>query len=669
LLRLALLAVLLAAFWLRLQALTRQDIWWDEARNIDVALRPLAQVATAPELDIQPPVYYWLLHGWDRLLGVTIGQPAALLAFANRLLSVFAGVIGVALLYALGRRTTGSLAGLLAAGVGACSPFWLAESQETRMYTTGFALLAGAAVSFLSAFGGVRAHATQVHRGRLVVFVLLAAAALLTHYNAVFILVAWYVWWGAWCLWQPDRWRQLGVAFLCGLAMTVLVLPVAPIALRQIPGYENPNITIPTIGDYLWQNWQAYIGGYAFDPTMLANNGALWLWAVLAVAGVGVLIALVTAWRAPKEAGLRAARLSQVATLSFLLAWLLGGLALYYIAVLDRNSFNVRYSSFVTPALYTLAGAGLAAYARWWRTLPVVALALVLVGLWPAAQADLYDSRFDREHMDEVAAWLHANNQPGDVIFVDQKYPFGFYYQPYTTDAAVDLPAGDTPPARYLFVDINTLDQDLNQWAKNANRVFWVQWFESDTDPRRAVHFLLDKVGRHAGEQVFQGYSIDWWDMQPPTTFALAPNLTPARFAFAPAVETVALSLPQGQRERLVAGGTLPVAIRWQRTAGGTIGRPLKARVALYDANEGRVAQADERLLNDRHRAPSQWQPADQPLNVYALALPAELAPGDYTVRLLVYDAETLEPLTLVDDAGNPAGQEATLGTLSISVP
>ena len=57
--------MLLAAFALRLYELTRQDIWWDEARNIDVALRPFVQVATAPELDIHPPVYFWLLHFWD----------------------------------------------------------------------------------------------------------------------------------------------------------------------------------------------------------------------------------------------------------------------------------------------------------------------------------------------------------------------------------------------------------------------------------------------------------------------------------------------------------------------------------------------------------------------------------------------------------------------------
>jgi hypothetical protein len=111
------------------------------------------------------------------------------------------------------------------------------------------------------------------------------------------------------------------------------------------------------------------------------------------------------------------------------------------------------------------------------------------------------------------------------------------------------------------------------------------------------------------------------------------------------------------------------VAIRWQRTPGGAVDKAFKARVALYDANDGRLVQADERLLNDRHRAPSQWQPGDQPLNVYMLSLPVDMAPGAYTLRLLVYDADTMEPLTLVDAAGSPAGQEATLGTIEVETP
>jgi len=436
--------------------------------------------------------------------------------------------------------------------------------------------------------------------------------------------------------------------------MTLLCAPLAPLALRQIPTYANPNLTIPTLATYLIQNWQAVLAGYAFDPALLAGFGRFWLWLVLAifVAGMGAFVT----------------HLSQIKTatpptplIGLLVVWVIGTLGLYYGAVLDRGAFNVRYSSFVTPALYVLLAGGLAALGRLWRPLMVLGLGVVTVGMLPALSADLYDPRFAREDIAGVTGWLRTVAGPNDLILVDQKYPFGFYYERYAIDPAVTPRGAEAAPARYLFVDINTLDARLTGWAGTAQQVFWVQWFESDTDPRHAVPFLLDKVGRRVGSQAFQGYSIDWWALEPPNHFELAPALTPMRFTFPPVAETVAVSLPGVP---LGPGAPVPVVIRWQRVPDGIITRPYKVRVALYDAAEARLAQSDERLLNDRHVMPGEWAQSDQPLNVYLLAPPADMPTGMYELRVLVYDAETLEPLTLVDGAGNPAGQEATLGTV-----
>jgi hypothetical protein len=320
----------------------------------------------------------------------------------------------------------------------------------------------------------------------------------------------------------------------------------------------------------------------------------------------------------------------------------------------------------ITPALYLLIGGALAAWGSKWRPLAWITLAAVVVGMIPALRADLFDARFAREDIAGVANWLRTVAGSQDVILVDQKYPFGFYYQRYASDPAQTPVGPEAAPARYLFVDINTLDRRLNEWISQAHQVFWVQWFESDTDPRHAVHFLLDKSGRRAGSQSFQGYSIDRWTLEPPTDFALAPGLTATNHRFAALVETVAVSLPTSPVTR---GGGLPVVIRWRRMTGepgAPIERPYKARVALYDANDTRLMQSDERLLNDRHHMLSEWGSDDEPLNVYFLPLPEELADGEYEVRLLVYDAETLEPLPLVDASGNPAGVEAELGMVDV---
>ena len=660
--RLLLLLILLGCFALRLQALTLQNIWWDEARNIDVALRPFTQVATAPELDIHPPLYFWLLHFWLRGLGFHTQVEPTLLAFGARLLSVAAAMLATALLYPLGRRFGAPLAALYTVAIAGFAPFWLAESQEARMYTVGFALLTAAAYFLLRITGDWRLETVgaentiQNPKSKIqnyVAFVLLTAAALLTHYNAVFILVAWYGWWGVMALLQPKRWQALRTVLLCGVAMSLLVAPVLPIALRQIPKYANPNLGIPTLSDYLWQNWQAYLAGYAFDPALLNDHGVTWLWAMLAIFLLALLIIPLQ-----REVTNHESRNTQHESRNnyFLLIWLFGGLALYYIAVLDRGAFNVRYSSFITPALYLLIGAALAGQTKWLRLLTVAGLAGLAVGFVPMLRADLYDDRFGREDVAGVTAWLKATAGPDDIIFVDQKYPFGFYYQRYVIDANATPAGPEAAPARYLFVDINTLDQRLNAWADQAEKVFWVQWFDSDTDPRHAVRFLLDKYGTAGESKDFRGYSVAQWQLTPPTHFELAPTLTPLSLRFDTAVETVAVSLPSE-----LAGTKVPVVVRWQRIPGGQADRPLKARVALYDTQDNRLAQSDERLLNDRHLMPSQWQESDQPLNVYSLETAEPLPSGVYQVRLLVYDAETLEPLSFLDQAGNPQGIEPVL--------
>jgi len=658
--RLLLLLTILVAFALFLHNLTYQDIWWDEARNIDVALRPFSQIATAPELDIHPPLYFWLLHLWQSVADSHMGDQPELIAYLARFLSALGGLCTVALLYPLGRRLHSPAAGQITTLIAAMSPFLLAESQETRMYTLSFALLTAAAWSLLrlvDAPSSPRLSNQHPRRSSLIdslSFVLLSTVALLTHYNALFILVAWYGWWGSIVLLRPDRWRRLLLPLFCGLASILLFLPVLPIALRQIPTYANPNLTVPTVGDYLWQNWQAYLGGYAFDAVTLWGYNQQWLWVLLVISLIGLLLPLIRRPRASTSAqGIQ----------TFLPVWLFGALALYYIAVLDRGAFNVRYSSFVTPPLYLLLGIALANWRRLWPPLLLLWLGLLLVGVVPAIRADLYASRYAREDVGDLADWLRQEAGPNDLVLVDQKYPFGFYYKRYAIDAD-QLPVGpEAAAARYLFVDVNTLDQQLTDWAGGVERVFWVQWFESDTDPRHAVRFLLDIYGERTGERTFQGYEIDWWTLTPPTTFALPTTWIDRTLRFADAVQSSELAFPA----QVAADAKVPVAIRWQRVPGGIVDRPLKARVALYDATDNRLAQADERLLNDRHRLPAEWGEEEQPLNLYLLDLPEELAAGHYELRLLVYDAETLAPLSLLDEMGNPAGVEALLGGVEIA--
>lgn len=642
--RLSLLGGLLIGWGLRLQYLIRQNIWWDEARNIDVALRPLSQIATSPELDIHPPLYFWSLHLWLGILGIERGDPWQLLAFGSRLLSVATGVIAIALLATLVRRISGPGGATAALLLAALSPFWLAESQEARMYTFTFALLLAAALPLVHL---VLYPPKKIFTAQWSLFVLASCAALITHYSALFIIAPWYLTWFVVVLTrrrhavpaEPDsspvrpESRDFYPLLGAGLATALLLLPFIPIALGQIPDYANPNLAIPSLDFYLRANWIGYLGGYAWSESIgpILSLSIWWPIAIGVLALIGLLIKVLD--------GRREKQIS----LAFLLVWLFGGLGLYYVAVLDRGAFSIRYSSFVSPALYALVGIGIGALSRLGRWAPILAGALLLVGLLPAASADLNDERFFREESAALAEWLAGETRAGDVIFVDQKYPFGLYWERYAASPDTEPQGDEAAPARYLFVDINRVDEQLERWAGDAKRVFWVVWFESDTDPRGAVPFLLNKAGREVGSQNFRGYWVRWWELDPPNSFDLDQNLEPVAHRWQSGIEAREIGVVQQEQGEIVR---ISVVVRWARE-GETPLPSLKARVALYDADGARIAQDDKLLLNDRHVGPANWPTGESTLNVYSFSLPVDAVSDGSWIGLLVYEGETLAPLEL----------------------
>lgn len=627
----ALLLLLLVSWALRLQLLAAQDIWWDEARNIDVAIRPLAQIAGAPELDIHPPLYFYGLHLWTRLMGTS--------AFATRLFSVWFGVLAAALSYRLARSLAasrpGRWAGLLALGLATVSPYALAEAQETRMYTLSLALLSAAALALWQATRPQARHP----RPWWFAFALLAAASLLTHYGTALILAAWGLWLLAWALRGPARIARLRTLALVGLTVFLLCLPALPIALRQIPGYHNPNLDLPGLATYLSQLYHAYtLGEHA--PALALSVGR-WLWLLLPLGGAFLAL------REPFERR----------TLALLALWLFGGLALYYVILTRRSAFNPRYISFVLPALWAIAGWALTGWRRLFRPLPwILAAALMAVSI-PSLRADLINPQYFHADIRGVTTWLQDHATTDDIILVDQRYPFGFYWSRWNNEPygfPPDEPAHQ-PPAQYLFVDINEVGERLTRLASDAQTIYWVTWFESDIDPRGAVSALLDTQGQQLGEEFFRGYTVRWWQLNPPTRFKLFQALQPIDLRFEPGI-TLLEGDWRGRETPAMAGRPTLVTLRWQ--AAGPTARPLKVSLRLRAESGALLAQDDRVLLSDRHLRTTSWRPGEVALNVYSLPLPPE--PGTYTLTLVVYDEDTLQSVGLLDGSG----VEPQLGTL-----
>lgn len=172
---LALLMALAAA--VRFAALEQQSLWYDEAVTAVRVLHPSlgSTLSAVVHVENTPPLYYLLAWGWTHVLGTGV--------FALRSLSALAGVATVAVAWAIGRELGSRGAAIVLAAIVASNPLFVWYSQEARAYEL-FVLLASAAfLSFL------RARVSPTRRN-LAAWALWSVLALLTHYFAIFLIVA-----------------------------------------------------------------------------------------------------------------------------------------------------------------------------------------------------------------------------------------------------------------------------------------------------------------------------------------------------------------------------------------------------------------------------------------------------------------------------------------------
>jgi mannosyltransferase len=643
--------LILLAFALRLYRLPEQSIWWDEGHSISMAAAPLAAIPTLPGMDVHPPGYFWLLHLWMGLAGRS--------EFALRFLSLLFGVATVALLFRFARRLGNreSKYALLAAAIVALSPLHLAYAQEVRMYApvTFFAL--GSVYSFWELGRGDARRSWPL-------YVLTTAASLYTHYFFGFVLIFQHLYWLiSWllCVRLPRFWelrKPPGVAnplawLSAQLAVLLLYIPQIPTATRQVTAYANVNLEPPALGEFLAQTWQAFTIGLTVRAEWAGPLAALFA-AVLAL-GLGAAIV----------PGREAAN-GKPQVLLFLAAWLTLPLAAYFAVLQRRASFEPRYLMLITPALYLLLTWGVFALASRARPLGWLAGSALLAASLVGCYSYFFDPAFYKDDTRGLASFLKAEATPRDVVFWDIPYAIDYYYPQ-------DDPA--LAPGRYLFVDIHTAAEVLSREGRGRERLFWVRWRESDTDPRRVIVFLLEKYGAKLGEVDFRGYNAVWYRLPPGGNFALAPEMEPVAANFGGQLALTGQAYGgrgQGEtateaevnRKSVPAGRKVWVVLNWQALS--PMSENYKAGLYLHDGQWNKVAQDDRDILSDRHLRTSGWAAGEQAGNVYLLEVAPGTPPGEYILEAAVYERESLTNLDILDEAGNPQGTTLVLGKMQV---
>jgi hypothetical protein len=228
---------------------------------------------------------------------------------------------------------------------------------------------------------------------------------------------------------------------------------------------------------------------------------------------------------------------------------------------------------------------------------------------------------------------------------------------------------------RYLFVDVHTAADVLNAEAAGRDRLFWVTWRGSDTDPRGVIPFLLDKAGRREGERDWRGYHVAWWALPGDARFSLPDELSPGDVTFGDVIRLDGWAFSPAAQAGQAAWATLHFTLLRDADA------DYRVSLRLRDAAGNMLPPADKDLLNDRHMRTSAWPLGDarlnQAINVYTLPVPPEAEPGEYCLEVVVYAATTLDALpasgALLSGPGCASAQgdgiSARLGRIAIASP
>ena len=610
--------ILFLAWSLRLYRLGVQSLWNDEGTSVAMAQRDLITIARDAAQDIHPPLYYWLLSGWVRLVGVR--------EFAVRSLSALLGVVLVALTCAISWRLVGRWAGLVAAFLAAIHPFQVYYSQEARMYML-LAVISAGAILALICLGEQASFRTFWG------LILLETAGLYTHYSFIFVVLvlnlAQVLRWGL-SPRGPSLRRQVPNWGLVQGAVVLLYLPWLSTASRQIgawPRPAQPAQVWPAVG-HTWR-WML------FGP--VTETGSVTVPLFLAALAIGAgLLCLQRGWM-----GKTAADWSW--GIGLLILWIGLPVLLMFALTLYREAY-LKFLLVTTPAIGLLLACGLLGS-------PSAMPRLALYG-WRCGQLVLFlgigwangsvlgsyytDPAWARDDYRGIAAYIEAMGRPGDAVLLNapgQQEVFGYYYRG-------DLPVYPLPESRPL--DPTATEATMQELAEPGRHLFAVLWATDESDPERFIEGWLDSHTYKALDSWYGNVRLVLYAV--PERIPTAPERhVGASLQNAETGDTVTLVGYSRPTDQVTAGDVAQITLFWQ--AERTPVRRYKVFIHLLDGVNHVISQRDAEP-GGGVRLTTLWTAGEIVADHYGLPIHPATPPGTYRLEVGMYDGETGQRLS-----------------------
>lgn len=460
-----LVGILLLAGALRLVHAGTASLWFDEAFAVLTARLSLEELLATVASDVHPPLYFVLLHFWQKALGES--------EFAVRWFSGLCSVLSVVGVYRLGGRLFSRRAGLWAAGLMAVAPFQVYYAQEARSY----ALCVLLSVWLLWAFLEVVMEPGPV---TLAGYVCAAIFGLYTHYFFGFVLVALHLWalifYRSWRVWQNLLLGDVGVF--------VLFLPGIGLALSHTQ----------MVMTGFWIGRPSVLGVLkTLDFLLFAGTTPPWLVGVALFGTIGLLaVVCLDLARLRPRGGARA---------KTVLCLLVVGLPLVVAFVVSQFGSSVylgRSFALVTPAYVLLLGLGLSGRPRRSPALILILLlgivaivSLTNFYLWPdPAKSDFRQVRqLMREYAQSGDQLLHLH----DSTCLSLRY--------YVPDVEAVIVENDLP---WLLPET---------WPRFATHVP-VEWIETLPVGTRLWVAVEPRMYGHRQQEVLENLAESWQQLE-----------------------------------------------------------------------------------------------------------------------------------------------------------
>lgn len=507
-------AILLLAFTLRLTHLGAMSIWWDESLSWDRATQDLPailsntiRIQNVETHDLHPPLYFVLLHFAVLALGVS--------EFALRVLSTFANLLTLALLYPLTRTIAGRRrvpVGLLTVLFAALSPFYVWYSQEARPYALVllWSLLALYALLRFLQVGRAEHGLESRSKGRpykfLALFLLALAATLATHYLS-FVLLPFYaatiLIFGDRGSTGRERLRSVNtlVAFLLLAAFAVILIAV-PRGAEALTGSELNGPGAVPFFIMLRDVWNSF----AIGLTANLDSVALLDWALVALWVLGVASTFQPRrreWRLPL----------------FLLAFMfVPPLALQLGSYLRPLYLNSRHLITASPAFYLGIALGVDALARRaagvrmrgvstrarYAGVAALGAAVFIAGALYSLNNLYFDASYAKDDHKAWAQFLRDRLHPDDylILVAPQAEKIVEYYAPPGLQW-ISLPNLVAKQAKQQRLDFEAV---LNAYRQH-DRVWFLEIHQPVADPKHHIAELLHRYGDPVDITFFPGIS------------------------------------------------------------------------------------------------------------------------------------------------------------------